>query len=448
MRARGAPRPSMAKTSTHREVTAGKGGSSVTRIRYRVVAFTIALAAVTYLDRVCIAIVAPNIMRDLRLTNIQMSYVFSAFTLAYALFEIPTAWWADRVGSRRVLTRRVLWWSAFTMATAGAFNYATLLVVRFLFGVGEAGAWPNAARVFARWIPARERGRVQGVFFAGAHLSGGLTPIFVAYLMTFLHWRVIFLIFGCVGFVWALTWGWWFRDEPRDHPSVGPAERNLIESTRGLAANHGGAWSQVFRTRGLFPLCLQYFANTYGFYFFITWLPTYLSKSRGMVKGELAIFAGMPLLLSVLADITGGVTTDAISRHFGMRIGRCGVGGVAYLFAAIAMVSGTLVGDGRSAGILIALGGAASMFTLASAWATAIELGGRNSAVLSATMNTAGQIGGMLSPIVLAYIVDRLGSWSMPLHILSALYLMAAICWIFIHPKPSRAAEPQIRSTQ
>jgi MFS family permease len=128
------------------------------------VAFAIVLAAITYLDRVCISILAPNIMHDLRLSSIQMSYVFSAFTLAYAIFEIPTASWADRVGSRRVLTRIVLWWSAFTMATAGAFNYPALLLVRFLFGVGEAGAWPNAARVFTRWIPAPERGRVQGFF--------------------------------------------------------------------------------------------------------------------------------------------------------------------------------------------------------------------------------------------------------------------------------------------
>ena len=152
----------------------------------------------------------------------------------------------------------------------------------------------------------------------------------------------------------------------------------------------------------------------------------------------------MPLLLSVLADVTGGVTTDALSRRFGMRVGRCGVAGVAYLFAAIAMLSGTLVGHARLAGFLIALGGAASMFTLAAAWATAIELGGRNSAVLSATMNTAGQIGGILSPIVLAYLVDRAGSWSMPLHILSCLYLMAAICWMFINPDPSRSTEPQM----
>jgi MFS transporter, ACS family, glucarate transporter len=410
-------------------------GSATTRIRYRVVAFAMALAAVTYLDRVCISVVAPSIMRDLNLTTIQMSYVFSAFTLAYAAFEIPTAWWADRIGSRAVLTRIVLWWSAFTLATAAAFNYASMLIIRFLFGVGEAGAWPNAARVFSRWIPARERGRVQGIFFAGAHLSGGLTPILVAYMATFLHWRTIFVVFGCVGVVWAALWYVWFRDEPRDHSSVSQAERDLIESTRGLPASHAGSWGEVFGTRSLFPLCLQYVANTYGFYFFITWLPTYLSKARGLEKAELAVFAGMPLLLSVVADITGGMTTDALTKRFGMRVGRCGVGGVGYLVAAVAMMSSTLVGDGRVAGFLIAIGGAASMFTLAPAWATAIEIGGPNAAVLSATMNTAGQIGGILSPIVLAYIVDRLGNWSMPLQILAGLYLVASICWIFIHPE-------------
>jgi MFS family permease len=394
-----------------------------------------ALAAVTYLDRVCISVVAPDIMRDLNLSRIEMSYVFSAFTLAYAIFEIPTAWWADKIGSRAVLTRIVLWWSAFTLATAGAMNYVSLLVIRFMFGIGEAGAWPNAARVFSRWIPARERGRVQGVFFAGAHLSGGLTPLLVAYMATFLHWRVIFLVFGCVGIVWAAAWYWWFRDEPRDHASVNAAERDYIEETRGMPPAHAGAWGDVFRTRSLVPLCLQYVANTYGFYFFITWLPTYLTNARGMEKAELAIFAGLPLLLSVLADVTGGVTTDAVSRRFGLRAGRCGVAGIAYFVAGVAMLASTLILDPRTAGFLIAIGGAASMFTLAPAWATAIELGGRNSAVLSATMNTAGQVGGILSPIVLAYIVDRLGNWNMPLQILAALYFMAAVCWAFINPE-------------
>jgi cyanate permease len=175
-------------------------------------------------------------------------------------------------------------------------------------------------------------------------------------------------------------------------------------------------------------------ANTYGFYFFITWLSTYLTKARGMQSAELAIFAGLPLMLSVIADVTGGVTTDAISKRFGLRVGRCGVAGVAYFLAGVAMLSSTFVLDARTAGFLIAVGGALSMFTLAPAWSTAIELGGRNSAVLSATMNTAGQVGGILSPIVLAYIVDTIGDWNMPLQILAGLYFMAAVCWAFIHP--------------
>jgi MFS transporter, ACS family, glucarate transporter len=405
------------------------------RVRFKVVAFAVALAGVTYLDRVCISILAPSIMQDLQLTPVQMSYVFSAFTLAYAIFEIPTAWWADRIGSRSILTRIVVWWSAFTMLTGAVSSYAAMLAVRFLFGAGEAGAWPNAARVFSRWIPAQERGRVQGIFFAGAHLAGGLTPGLVAWIAMFLHWRVVFFLFGFVGLAWAGLWYRWFRDEPRDHPAVSPAERDLIERQRGLPPAHGdAAWGEVFRTPGLFPLCLQYVANTYGFYFFITWLPTYLMKARGMAAAELAIFAGLPLLLSVVADITGGVTTDALSRRFGVRIGRCGVAGVSYFLAGITMVAGTLASDPRLAGTLIAVAGAFSMFTLAPSWATAIDLGGRNAAVLSATMNTAGQVGGILSPIVLAYIVDRFGDWSLPLHILSALYVMAAVAWIFIHP--------------
>lgn len=410
-----------------------------TRVRYRVVAFTVGLAGVTYLDRVCISVLAPSMMQDLGLTRMQMSYVFSAFTLAYAIFEIPTAWWADRIGSRAVLTRIVGWWSALTMLTGAVFSYPVLLAIRFLFGAGEAGAFPNAARVFSRWIPTSERGRVQGIFFAGAHLAGGLTPGVVAWIATFMHWRAIFFAFGFIGVAWALAWWRWFRDEPRDHPQVSPAERDLIEANRGLPAHHGnGGWSEVFRTPSLLPLCLQYVANTYGFYFFITWLPLWLGKSRGLTGADLALFAGLPLLLSVIADITGGMTTDSLSRRFGKRIGRCGVGFTAYLFAAVAMAGGALTADGKTAGLLVALAGAASMFTLAPSWATAIDLGGRNSGVLSATMNTAGQVGGIMSPIVLAYIVDNYNDWNLPILILAGLYLMAAVSWLAI--RPSREA--------
>jgi len=415
---------------------------TATRVRYRVVAAAVALAGVTYLDRVCVGVLAPSIMADLRITPVQMSFVFSAFTAAYALFEMPTAWWADRIGSRRVLTRIVLWWSAFTMLTAAATSYAVMLAVRFLFGAGEAGAWPNAARIFSRWIPLRERGRVQGVFFAGAHLAGGLTPGLVTLMALYLPWRTVFLALGFVGLAWAAFWYRWFRDEPRDHPSVNAAEADLIETTRGLPAiEHAerGHWTEVFRIPSLIPLCLQYVANSYGYYFFITWLPTYLAKARGMSSAELAIFSGLPLTLSAIADVTGGFTTDAMCRRLGVRHGTRGIGVVSYVLAAAAMLAGTLASSPRIGGTLIAVGGAFSMFTLAPSWSTAIGLGGRNTALLSSVMNTSGQVGAFFSPLVLAFLVDRTGDWSLPLHVLSGLYLIAAICWLLIRPKGSLA---------
>ena len=406
-----------------------------TATRYRVVAAAVALAGVTYLDRVCVGVLAPSIMTDLHLTQIQMSWVFSAFTAAYALFEMPTAWWGDKVGGRRVLTRIVLWWSAFTMLTAAATSYAAMLAVRFLFGVGEAGAWPNAARVFSRWIPLRERGRVQGIFFAGAHLAGGLTPALVTLIALYLPWRMVFVALGFVGLAWAAFWYHWFRDEPREHPSVNAAEADLIETTRGLPLGERGHWTEVFRIPSLIPLCLQYVANSYGYYFFITWLPTYLAKARGMSSAELAIFSGLPLTLSAIADVTGGFTTDAMCRRFGVRTGTRGIGVVSYVSAAGAMLAGTLASNPRVGGTLIALGGALSMFTLAPSWSTAIGLGGRNTALLSSVMNTSGQVGAFFSPLVLAFLVDRTGDWSLPLHVLSGLYLVAAVCWLLIRPE-------------
>jgi MFS family permease len=330
------------------------------------------------------------------------------------------------------------------MITGAMFSYPSMLAARFLFGIGEAGAWPNAARVFSRWIPARERGRVQGVFFAGAHLAGGLTPGVIAWMALFLPWRVVFVLLGFVGLTWAALWYRWFRDEPRDHASVSAAEVEMIERTRGLPPAHeiggspGGSWKEVFRIPSMIPLCLQYIANSYGSYFFMTWLPTYLIKARGMSTVELAIFSGLPLTLSAVADVTGGVVTDALSRRFGVRIGACGVGVVAYVLAGAAMLGGTLAANPRTAGTLIAIGGACSMFTLAPSWSTAIGLGGRNTALLSSVMNTSGQVGAFFSPIVLAFLVTRYGDWALPLHVLSGLYLIAAISWFFIQPVPAR----------
>lgn len=408
----------------------------VGRVRYKVLAYAVAMAAITYFDRVCISTLAPDIMRELGLSRLQMSFVFSAFTIAYAAFEIPTAWWGEKIGTRKVLTRIVAWWSAFTMATAASTSYAVLLVVRFLFGVGEAGAWPNAAKAFSRWIPAAERGRVQGIFFMGAHLAGGVTPALVTYLAPLLGWRGVFIAFGSIGFVWAALWYRWFRDEPSEHSEVGAAELHWIESGRGdTAEHHTEGWRALAANPSVIALCLSYFANGYGFYFLITWLPSYLEQERGFTKGSLALFAGLPLMLSVIADLFGGITTDAITKRYGLRVGRAGVGAVAYAMAGIAILAASWTVAPIAAAVLIALAAAAQMFTLGAHWAASIDIGGKHSGVVSAAMNTVGQIAGILSPIVLALLVDRFDNWALPLYVMAVAYFFSAICWLFVDPR-------------
>ncbi len=394
------------------------------------------LAGVTYLDRVCIGVAAPAIMRDLRLSRVEMSFVFSAFTAAYAIFEIPTGRWGDKVGTRRVLTRIVVWWSTFTILTGVAFNYVSLLVMRFLFGAGEAGAWPNVARTFSRWFPRSERGTVQGIFFMGAHLAGGLTPLLVTALLRRFDWRTMFFLFGSIGFFWAAAWYRWFRDDPADHPAVGAAERDLILASRGAGASHGAfaGWGRLLANRNVAALCAMYFTQTYGFIFYVTWLPTYLNNTRGFTETMLGAMAGLPLTLSVFADLFGGITTDRLTRRFGLRAGRSWVGGGSLAAAGLFLIAGTFAPDPVVAAVLISLAAAASNFLLGASWGTCIDIGGDNSGVISAAMNTAGQVGGFLNPIVMALLVDRLGSWNAPLYLMGMLYLFGATCWLWIDP--------------
>lgn len=423
-----------------------------TRVRFGVVGFCVALATVTYLDRSCIGVLSNDIRRDLGLSMQQMGLVFSAFTLAYALFELPTSWWAEKIGTRRVLARIVSWWSAFTLATAAAPGYHSLLAIRFLFGAGEAGAWPAATRAFSRWVPAPERGRVQGIFFAGAHLAAGLTPPAVLVLAPLLGWRGVFLVFGLLGFAWVIAWRRWYRDRPEDHPGTNAAERYYIRQHTG--AEPGPVHSlaglgHVFRRRDLWLLCVVAFANTYGFYFVITWLPTFL-QTLGFSPILLALYSGLPMFLAVPADLLGGVTTDHLVRKLGLRRGRALVGGGAYLIAAAAMFAATgSVDRPHLAAVLLAIGGGASMFALAASWSACIDLDPAASGLSSATMNTAGQFGGMLSPILLAWLVERSGAagrWLIPLQIIGALYLCAALCWVVINPVRRPAVLPACAS--
>jgi len=407
-----------------------------THVRHKVLAMTMVLGAITYLDRVTISVTRPDVARDLNLSPTQMGFVFSAFYLAYALFEIPTGWWADRVGTRRVLTRIVCWWSTFTVLTGVAFNYSSLVAIRFLFGSGEAGALPTVARTFSRWFPRQERGTAQGIFFMAMHLAGGLTPMLVTALLVYFNWRSLFALFGSLGFVWSWAWYRWFRDSPAAHPGVGAAERALVES--GLAADAGPAleatqWKRLLWNRTVVCLCLMYFTQAFGGAFYVTWLPTYLT-SRGLTGMTAGILAGLPLMLSAAADLLGGVATDRAVRRLGLRLGRITIGGGALAAAGLFTIAGAFVASPVAAAVLIALGGASSNFLLGAAWGTCLDIGGRRSGAVSAAMNTSGQVGSILSPILVAAVVRRFSEWSAPLYLTGVLFLLGALCWLWVDP--------------
>jgi len=421
---------------------------AASRARYRVVVLAMLLAMVTYLDRVAIGTLAPAIRKDLGLSAVEMGWVFTAFQLAYGLFEVPTGRWADRVGTRSVLARIVIWWSALTAATAVAFNYPVMLGVRFLFGAGEAGAWPCVARTFSRWIPRTERGRVQGIFFAGAHLVAGLTPAVIVGggllgsgwpgMVSVMSWRGVFVTFGLVGLVWVAAWLYWFRNDPSEHPAVNAEELAVIVAGRPQESAHPSGlayWGTLIRSRNMIALSVMYIPNCMIFYFCITWLPTYLLERHGFNISGMALFAGLPLLVSIPGDLLGGVVTDGLCSRFGLRVGRCWLGAIAYV-----MVGGCLIAAGMSsspvaAALLIAAGTGLCMFTLGAAWGTAIEIGGNHVGVVGGTMNSIGNLVAMLNPLIVAYSVEWFASWDLPLYVMGGLFLLGAVCWTIIDPR-------------
>ena len=284
--------------------------------------FAVTLGLICYTDRVVIAQAASNIQGDLGLSRVQMGWVFFIFSWAYTMFEIPGGWMGDRWGAKKVLLRVVTLWSFFTAATGWAWSYVSLLVCRFLFGVGEAGCFPNLAKAFTHWLPSHERVRAQGYLWFAARWGGAVTPFLVALLLQHVSWRRAFEIFGLLGIVWGAFFYFWYRDEPEDHPKVNPAELRLIREGRGTPSRHGATpWGLIFGNRSVLLVMLQYFLLSYGWWFYIQWLPTYLKEARGFAlpKDALlgAVLAGLPLFFGGIGCWLGGLLQPRLAARLG-----------------------------------------------------------------------------------------------------------------------------------
>jgi MFS family permease len=406
-----------------------------TRARSWVVVFAITLAIIQYIDRVAISQAAPSISADLALSPSQMGWVFSAFTLAYALFEIPGGYLGDRIGPRRVLLRIVVWWSFFTAATGWAWNLASLVVTRFLFGAGEAGCFPNLTKAFSRWLPKQERARVQGVMWMSARWGGAATPLLVFGCLQFVNWRTAFLLFGLVGVVWAALFYWWYRDNPREHRSVNAAEAALLPTEQENASSHGDVpWGKLVRSRTVWCLGGQYAALSYAWYFFVTWFPTYLLKERGLDLKQSALLAGTPLLLGGFGALVAGWVSPMLVRRFGARWARTGFSAAALLTAGALLIVSTWLKNPYVAVATIALVSFCNDLTVPGAWTTCMDIGGRFVGTLGGAMNMMGNLGGFISPIVVGMIVQATNNWTLAFYVTAAVYALGAVFWLLIDP--------------
>ena len=403
------------------------------RARRKVLAFTTILAIITYLDRVAISSAAPAVRGEMGLDAVQMGWVFSAFTWAYAAFEIPSGWMGDVMGPRKVLTRIVIWWSAFTAATGAAWNFASLLVARFLFGVGEAGAFPNTSRSFARWFPLSERGAAHGWVFMGTRMGGAITPPLVVALMTAIGWRQTFYLFGAVGVIWAWFWWRWFRDEPSEHPDVNAAELALIEQGADRTELPRFKWAELL-SANLLLVYGMYFTMGYTLYFNLTWLPTYLKDVRGFTLQQAGWLSGIVLFTGGVATYAGGKLTDYLVKKHGVKIGRS-MGVVTLPIAGLLLIGAALTPDPLTAAILLAATLGVADLSVSSCWSICHDIGGRYAGIVTGAMNTWGNIGGALSPLVVGYAVGWWNSWTVPFYITAGVYVFGAVCTFFVDPR-------------
>jgi sugar phosphate permease len=412
------------------------GPTAPTRARYWVVVFAVTLAIIQYIDRVCISQAAPSVSADLGLEKWQMGWVFSAFTLAYALFEIPTGYWGDRRGPRRVLLRVVLWWSIFTAATGLVRSFTSLLTVRFLFGAGEAGCFPNLTKAFSRWLPVAERPTVQSVMWMSARWGGAVTPLLVIFVLQYVDWRLAFMVFGLLGLVWASAFARWFRDDPRTHPAVNEAEAASMPPADAVGAAHFSApWRKLLRSRSVWLLCGQYFACSYGWYFFVTWFPTYLLEVQKFDLSRSGVPAGLPLFLGGCGMLLVALSGSAIRRWLGdAGLARRLMGVVGFGGAGACLLLATHLREPRLAVAAIAFASFWNDLTIPGAWAACMDVGGPCVGTLSGMMNMVGNVGGFLSPIVLGYILQRTGDWNLNFYVTAGVYAFGALCWWLLDP--------------
>ena len=384
------------------------------------------LGMVTFLDRINISVAGSSIMHDLNLSPSEWGWVQSAFILSYGLMQIPMGALGDRFGHRKILAAIVLWWSAFTAFTGLAGGLASLLVIRFMFGIGEAGSSPCSTGVISRWFEKGEVGKAQGYVWAASRMGGALTPFVVIPVMMWLGWRSAFYLLGALGVLWAVVWYFYYRDT-----ETGPTHK--VEKLK-----HGieeEIWKDILRNRQFWLICGMYFFYAFGSWFFFSWFPTFMELGRGFDKSELTYAVAVPFIMSMIGNIAGGHLTDKLTNRYGIKVGRKALGSTSLAVSAVCMFLAAFIPGKMAVFAFLSLCFGIFDLMLPSAWALCIDLGKRHAGTISGAMNTAGNIGGFCCGILFGELVQQSGNYNLPLYMIAVMLIISAVLFAFINPE-------------
>lgn len=425
--------------------------------------FLCSLAFILYIDRICIGQAGTAMKAELGLSNFQWGLVGVAFQFAYAIFEPTTGHWGDRFGSRRVLIRIVLWWSAFTALTGCVWKFSwqllpgvavngfmLLLLIRFLFGGGEAGALPNAARVISSWFPPGKRGPPQALISTSAQIGGATAPALAAYFIQspYIGWRWAFVIFGSLGLVWIWFFARWFRDDPATHPQVNDAERQYILAGRAAAdesaAAHRIPWRLVFANRNIWLLGIINACTSFFSYMLFLWFPTYLKEGRGLDEIASGRMGSLPYLFGATGVLLGGYLGDWLTTRTGSRRLALGGMGTIGLLLAGTLVGGSVYVERPVVAVLsCSVGFFFSYIQLAAWWAAIADVAGRHLGALFGLCNMIGLAGGAVSQVFLGSFADYMKSlgfegraqWDPAFYLYGGVLMLGGLLWLFISPR-------------
>jgi sugar phosphate permease len=413
--------------------------AAATRTRWWMLVLFSLMYLICYLDRGIISVAQPEIRETFGLTLPQMGLVLAAFTWAYAAGQVPVGWLGDRFGPRKVLNILIAWTSMSAMLTGAATGFGSLLSARLLLGVGESGAFPVASRAMQLWFAPSERGRIQGITHFFSRFAVAITPLTAGGLVLAYGWRVMFYVFGAIGFVWVAAFWWFYRERPEEHPHVNLAE--LVE-IRGVnpdgtikamsTSRPATPWRQILTAPNMWWIALGYGCFFFGTNFYLTWYPTYLREYRGLSIVALGFWGSIPLVAGMAGDVVGGWISDMILKRTGKaKLARRGVAAPGFLLAGVFLLPAAMAGDATTSILCLATSFFFLEWVIGPAWAVPMDVGGRFSGTVTGVMNMTGALAASLTPIVYGTLFGR-GYWVTPFVVSAAVLALGALIWIFL----------------